>query len=540
MVSRAIWKGVVRLEGEDVPVKLYSGVEDRSIHFRLLHQEDRVPVEQEMVTADTGEPVEYSEAIRAYPTEEGEFVILHPDELEALEPEDSRDIEVERFIPSDALDHPWYDRPYYLGPDGDVEAYFALAEALRRSGRTGIVEWVMRKRRYRGAIRPEMGYLMLFTLHSEDEIVSVEALEAPAGRDLSKNELKMARQLVDAMTEPFDAEDYENEHRARVMELIEAKEAGEVVEFRKPRERKKEEDLSAALEASLKSARPSLRMVDEDGTPLERRYSCPKHERELAPDEIVRGYEVEKGRFVLVREDELEALEPEKSREIDLQRFVDRSELDPVLFNRAYFLTPSTEATKPYRLLARVMEESGRAGIATFVMRGREHLVAILADRGILRAETMRFNDEIRSAEDVGLPGAAEPPEDHVKAILDAVEKRSADALDPDEIRDVWADRLRALVKKKRKKHEDVVELPEEERESARGARVIDIMEVLKRNLQGRDEEGGGSASGGTAGPPILAKNTKQELYDRAKALEIPGRSKMSKDELVEAIRRAS
>lgn len=305
------------------------------------------------------------------------------------------------------------------------------------------------------------------------------------------------------------------------------------------------------LFAAYRSGRPSLRMVDEDGTPLERRYYCPEHGRELRDEEIVRGYEVEEGRFVVVRDEELEALEPEKSREIDLRIFVDRSALEPVAFQRAYFLTPSDDATKPYRLLARTMEETGRAGIATFVMRGNEYLVAILADGGILRAETMRFHDELRSPGDVGLPEPEDPDEETVERMAEAVESRAGD-FDPSELRSRWPARLRELVDEKRSDREDVVE-PEdgEEARPSEGAEIIDIMEVLKRNLGGEGAgdgepaggDGGGTGAGDGDGGPSreeLRERTRDELYDRARELDVRGRSKMNKDALVEAIRRAT
>src|SRR5690606_16183198 len=128
--ARAIWKGVLRLEDVEVPVKLYSAVEDKRVSFRLLHREDGVPVKQVMVNPDTGKVVEYEDIQRGYVTPEGRIVRLDPSELDELEPEPSRDIEVLRFVPPDAIEHRWFERPYYLGPDGDADAYFALAAAL--------------------------------------------------------------------------------------------------------------------------------------------------------------------------------------------------------------------------------------------------------------------------------------------------------------------------------------------------------------------------------------------------------------------------
>ena len=149
--------------------------------------------------------------------------------------------------------------------------------------------------------------------------------------------------------------------------------------------------IPVALYSATRARGTALRMVAPDQAPVQRRYVCSKDETPLDADDIVRGYEIEKGKYVLVTDDELEAIEPRKSREIDLRLFVDRDSIDPVYFDRGYFLVPSGGTTKAYRLLAEVMEKKQYAGIATFVMRAKEYLVAIIAENGILRAETLRF-----------------------------------------------------------------------------------------------------------------------------------------------------
>lgn len=307
------------------------------------------------------------------------------------------------------------------------------------------------------------------------------------------------------------------------------------------------------LFAANRSSGPSLRMVDEGGTPLSRRYVCPEEGREVSRDEIIRGYEVRDGEYVVVTEEELEALEPEKTREIDLRLFVPVEELDPVFFQRAYILTPAEGSAKAYRLLARVMEDTGRAGLATFVMRSREYLVAIFADAGILRAETMRFHDEIRTPDDIGVPGDATAPAGRVKALAAAMEAEAEEAIDRDELRDRAAEALEALVERKRKEGKDMVDVPEEAREEEAGdGRVIDLLEVLRRSLGEGEEDGGtarrgpqragrkGAGDAAATGAGDLARRTKAELYERAKELDIPGRSSMTKDELVRAIRRSA
>lgn len=228
----------------------------------------------------------------------------------------------------------------------------------------------------------------------------------------------------------------------------------------------------------------SMKMVDETGTPLSRRYVCSKTGDELDDDDIVRGYEISKGKFVIISDEELEAVEPRKSREIDLQTFVPVDQIDPIYFERAYFLTPSGGSNKAYRLLAAVMEKSGRAGIATFVMRAKEYLVAILAENGILRAETLRFADEIRKPSDVGLPKKAKAKPADVRKFETLIAKQSGkvnfrEFLDPE------AARIEKLVAKKQKQRDAVVQSEVQEEEDAGGAEVVDLLEVLSRSLGG-------------------------------------------------------
>lgn len=252
MAARAIWKGVVHVGTLTVPVKLYSAVQDRKVHFRLLHKTDKQPVKQQLVSADSGEPVESAEVKKAFPITRGRLVMLEKEELEKLEPKDSRDIEITRFVDYEAIDHRWYQRAYYLGPDGNEKAYFAAAAALERTKKEGVARWVMRDKSYVGALRAERGYLMLITLRHAEEIISAEALTPPAGRALQEREIEMAGQLLTALHAEFDPTQFRDEYRARVMELVEAKAAGKkpkVVKFR-PRT-SDPDDVTDALAASL-------------------------------------------------------------------------------------------------------------------------------------------------------------------------------------------------------------------------------------------------------------------------------------------------
>jgi DNA end-binding protein Ku len=302
--------------------------------------------------------------------------------------------------------------------------------------------------------------------------------------------------------------------------------------------------------------RVSLRLLAPDGTPLARRYYSQKGE-EVSWEDVSRGYEVDEERFVTVGDEELEALAPEKTRDIDLSRFVDAAAIDPVYFQRGYFLTPSGDSTKAYRLLAAVMEKTGRAGIATFVMRGKEYLVAIFAEGGILRAATLRFADEIRSAEDVGLPEPGKVAKKEVDRMAKAIRAAAEPGLDEDELVDEDSRRLLEVVERKRGAGEDVVEAPagaeDGEDEDGEGADVIDLMEVIKRNLAGGAGGGGAAArkpkparhapraaASSRQGGEDLEALSKSELYERAQRADVPGRSGMSKGELIRALRKSA
>lgn len=253
MAARAIWKGVISVGSTHVPVKLFSAVTDRTVHFRLLHRTDHAPVKQELVSSGTEETLEYEEAKKAYQVGRDRFVVLEDEELQELEPKASRDIEIKRFVDRSELDPRWYERAYWLAPDGSTPAYFAIAEALERKEKEGIARWVMRGKDYLGALHAEDGYLMLIVLRHADEIISSDAIDAPEGRALDAREIAMGQQLLNMLEGTFDPTEYRDEYRARVMELVEAKAKGKrpKVEKFRPRKVADEDALTGVLEASL-------------------------------------------------------------------------------------------------------------------------------------------------------------------------------------------------------------------------------------------------------------------------------------------------
>ena len=167
-MARAIWKGQLELGRQKLAVKLYSAVEDRTIHFHLLHAKDLAPVEQHIVRKDNREEVKREDIRKAIALSRQTAVILQPDDLEKLVPAESRDIEITRFVSPAVLGDQWFERPYYVGPDGDASSYFALAAALERKQVIGIARWVMRKKRYVGALSSVDGFLTMTTPRRAD------------------------------------------------------------------------------------------------------------------------------------------------------------------------------------------------------------------------------------------------------------------------------------------------------------------------------------------------------------------------------------
>jgi DNA end-binding protein Ku len=257
MAARAMWKGVIGFDDVDVPVRLYAAVQDRNVHFRLLDARRKAPVRQRMVNPDTGDVVEHASVVRGFEADDGTLVPLDADDLAALEPPADRAIEVTRFLDPSVISHQWYDRPYYLGPDGDDAAYFALAAALAAEEKEGVARWVMRKKAYVGALRVVGDHLMLITLRNAEEIVPASALKPPQGRTLDPRELKMAAQLVAALSGDFDPAEFRDEYRDRVHAFVEKKAKGESVTVKKfrPRKAAADDSLADVLAASVKGAK---------------------------------------------------------------------------------------------------------------------------------------------------------------------------------------------------------------------------------------------------------------------------------------------
>jgi DNA end-binding protein Ku len=259
MAARAIWKGELKIDSTKVPVKLYAALKDQTVRFHILEERTKIRVKQHMINPESGEEVAAAEIQKGFEVEPGTFVLLDEKELEGIEPKAGREIEIKHFIPPTAIAPEFYDRPYYVGPDGDQAAYFALAEALRRKDREGVAHWVMRKQPYVGALRAEDDYLMLFTLRSPEEVLSAKDLPKPAGRAPDKKELSMAKQLVEMLKGEFNPKDYQDEYREREMEFVEKKAKGRAPKLRLVKSKRQAASLDKVLSKSIEALKKQKR-----------------------------------------------------------------------------------------------------------------------------------------------------------------------------------------------------------------------------------------------------------------------------------------
>lgn len=260
-MARAIWSGSIGFGLVNVPVKLYSAVRSHSIGFHQLARGDLSRIRQKRVSSISGEEVPYEDIVKGYEIAPDQYVVIDPEELDALDPEASRTIEIEDFVDLPEIDPIHFDQPYYLGPHDQAAAkpYRLLVEAMHVTNKVAIGRFVMRTKQYLAAVRAKDGILVLETMNYADEIVPQEEIEGVPGEDdveVRPRELDMARQLVESLSSEFDPERYEDEYRTRVLELIERKAAGqEVVTQPTIEQPARVVDLMSALEESLDAAK---------------------------------------------------------------------------------------------------------------------------------------------------------------------------------------------------------------------------------------------------------------------------------------------
>jgi DNA end-binding protein Ku len=259
-MPRAIWSGAISFGLVNIPVKLYSAVSKKTVRFHQIDAESGGRVRQKRVGPD-GEEIPYEQIVKGYEIGPDRYVTISPEELESLEPQKTRTIDIEDFVDLEQIDPIYYDHPYYLAPDtGASKAYRLLVDAMEDSGKVAVARVVLRSKEHLVAIRPRDGALAMETMLFSDEVIPPESLEELAAGDgeiqTSDRELAMANQLIDSLASDFEPEKYRDEYRERVLDLIERKAQGETIVIEEPEaEPEKVPDLMAALEASIASAK---------------------------------------------------------------------------------------------------------------------------------------------------------------------------------------------------------------------------------------------------------------------------------------------
>jgi DNA end-binding protein Ku len=256
-MPRSIWSGAISFGLVNVPVKLYSAVSRKTVRFHQLNSKTGHRIAQKRVDSVTNEDVPYEDIVKGYELTKDRYVIITPEELDALDPEKTRTIDIEDFVDLADIDPIHYDHPYYLVPDkGAAKAYGLLLQAMEESEKVAVARVVIRSKEQLVAIRPAPGgVLAMETMIFADEVVDPEDIEElPEAKELkvSDREVKMAQQLIDSLSSDFEPEKYRDEYREKVLELIERKASGEEIAVQpEAPEPKKVPDLMAALEASL-------------------------------------------------------------------------------------------------------------------------------------------------------------------------------------------------------------------------------------------------------------------------------------------------
>jgi DNA end-binding protein Ku len=287
-MPRAIWSGSISFGLVNIPIKLYNAVSKKSVAFNQIDARTNSRIRMKRVSAADGEEVPQTEIVKGYELSPGRYVTIRPDELDALEPEATRAVDLEEFVELADIDPIFYDSPYYVAPaKGSEKPYALLVRAMEDSGKVGIARFVMRSKQYLAALRPQHGKLVLSTMVYADEVVPGEEigeLTTLDGIELSDRELAMAKQLIESLSADFEPAKFRDEHRDRVLELIEKKAEGveEVIAEPAAIEATAVVDLMAALEASVKEAQEA-RKRHPTSTPADAPIKVAEPDEEPAP-----------------------------------------------------------------------------------------------------------------------------------------------------------------------------------------------------------------------------------------------------------------
>jgi DNA end-binding protein Ku len=258
-MARPLWKGSISFGLVNIPVQLFVGARDHTPRFRLLHRTDLSPISLERICQSDGKAVAWDDLVKGYEVEKGRFIALSEDDFKAAAIERSRSIDIQAFVPADAIDARYWDTPYYALPGKGAEhAYGLFAQALAKSGRAGIAKYVMRQREHLAALLPVRGCLVVSTLRFEEDLVE---LPQTSRAKVKPQELKLADQLIASLAGEWNPGAYHDDYVPALMKVIKAKAKGKKLPAAsgKPTPPTKTVDLVARLRESLAAATAASR-----------------------------------------------------------------------------------------------------------------------------------------------------------------------------------------------------------------------------------------------------------------------------------------
>ena len=269
-MPRAIWSGSISFGLVNIPIKLYNSVSRKNVSFNQIDSRTGSRIKMKRVSATDDTEVPYEAIVKGYELSPDRYVLIEPEELDALDPEATHTIDIEEFIDLAEIDPIFYDAAYYVAPvKGTEKPYALLVRAMEQENKVAIARFVMRTKQYLAALRPKDGKLVISTMVYADEVIPAEEISDLDGVDaieVSDRELAMAKQLIDSLTTEFLPDQFRDEYRDKVLELIEQKASGveTIVEAPAAVEETKVVDLLAALEASVKDARAARKRHPAD------------------------------------------------------------------------------------------------------------------------------------------------------------------------------------------------------------------------------------------------------------------------------------
>ena len=271
---KTIWKGAISFGLVTIPVKVYGATEEKTLKFNQLHAPDGGRIRYKRVCSVDGEEVSYQDIVKGYEYEKDHYVTLTDEELDSLPVRTARAIEIERFVDSEEIDPIYFQRSYYLVPEGTgLKAYHLLREAMSDDGKVAVAKVAFRDKEHLATVRLRENVLVLETMFWPDEIRPARFDELDEEVELRPQEVKMARSLIDSLTDDFEPKDFRDEYRAALEDVIGKKVQGEEVTYAEPAEPSKVVDLMDALRASVEAAQASKPSGERGGARAKSRTS---------------------------------------------------------------------------------------------------------------------------------------------------------------------------------------------------------------------------------------------------------------------------